>query len=138
MKNLLFALLTACAFLTPKDVSAQEKQDIHNYYVLANTLEQLRDISFAAQDLSQSDNMSYGEFKVIIRGHAVRELSKNDELEEILLKAEEIGIQLNICGFSLKKFGITTESIPENMQIIENGIALGFNLQKEGYHGITL
>ena len=51
MKNLLFALLTACAFLTPQDVSAQEKQDIHNYYVLANTLEQLRDISFAAQDL---------------------------------------------------------------------------------------
>ena len=80
------------------------------------------------------DGMSYGEFKVIICGQAVKEFSKNEELEEILLKAEE-KIQLIACGFSLKKFGISPESIPENMQVVENGIVLDSTI---GYHSITL
>ena len=138
MRKLLFTLFLIGGFIAPQQVSAQEQEDIHNYFVLTRKLEQLRAISFAAGDISEMDGMSYGEFKVIICGQAVREFSKNDELEEILLKAEENGIQLIACGFSLKKFGISPESIPENMQVVENGLVLGFNLQKEGYHSITL
>lgn len=138
MRKLLFTLFLIGGFIAPQQVSAQEKEDINNYFVLTRKLEQLRAISFAAGDLSEMDGKRYGEFKVVICGEAVREFSKNEELNEILLKAEETGIQLIACGFSLKKFGISLESIPENMQVVENGLVLGFNLQKEGYHSITL
>ena len=84
------------------------------------------------------DGMNYGEFKVIIFGQAAKEFSKNEELEEFLLKAEEKGIELIACGFSLRKFGISPESLPDNIKVAKNGIALGFNLQKEGYYSITL
>ncbi|MEC8459072.1 MAG: DsrE family protein [Bacteroidota bacterium] len=138
MRKLLFTLFLICGFIAPQQVSSQEKEDVHNYFVLTRKLEQLRAIYFTAGDLSEMDGMSYGEFKVIIFGQAVKEFSKNEELEEILLKAEEKGIELIVCGFSLKKFGISPESFPENIQVVKNGIALGFNLQKEGYHSITL
>ena len=138
MRKLLFTLFLIGGFIAPQQVSAQEKEDIHNYFILTKKLEHLRAISLAAGDLYEMDGMSYGEFKVVICGQAVREFSKKDELEEILLKAEEKGIQLIACGFSLKKFGISPESIPDNMQVVENGLVLGFNLQKEGYHSITL
>ena len=138
MRKLLFTLFLICGFIAPQQASAQEKEGVHNYFVLTSKLEQLREIYFAAGDLSDMDGMNYGEFKVIIFGQAAKEFSKNEELEEFLWKAEEKGIELIACGFSLRKFGISPESLPDNVQVAKNGIALGFNLQKEGYHSITL
>ena len=60
MRKLLFTLFLIGGFIAPQQVSAQEQEDIHNYFVLTRKLEQLRPISFAAGDLSEIDGMSYG------------------------------------------------------------------------------
>ena len=48
MRKLLFTLFLIGGFIAPQQVSAQEQEDIHNYFVLTRKLEQLRAISFAA------------------------------------------------------------------------------------------
>lgn len=137
MKKLLLALFVAAGFLAPQQLSAQSAET-QNYFVLNRNLAQLKAISLAAGDLAAADGENFGEFNVVICGKAVQDLAKPEVIDPILKLAQEKGVTLVACGFSLKKFKVDPASIPAEMKTVDNGILYGFNLQKEGYYSITL
>lgn len=137
MKKLLLALFVAVGFLAPQQLSAQSAET-QNYFVLNRNLAQLKAISLAAGDLAAADGENFGEFNVVICGKAVQDLAKPEVIDPIIKLAQEKGVTLVACGFSLKKFEVDPASIPAEMKTVDNGILYGFNLQKEGYYSITL
>lgn len=59
-------------------------------------------------------------------------------MKKFIRKAEEAGVHLVACGFSLNKFKIDTTKVPEEMKVVENGILYNFQLQKKGYNSLSL
>lgn len=137
MKKILFALALTLGLVTPNLASAQSAET-QNYFVLNRNLQQLKAISLAAGDLAEMDGENFGEFNVVICGKAVKDLVNPEIMDPIIKRAEENGVQLVACGFSLKKFGVDPAEIPAEMTKVDNGILYGFTLQKKGYMSITL
>ena len=137
MKKFLFAVALAFGLFAPQALSAQS-EGTQNYFVLNRNLQQLKAISWAAGDLAEMDGEQFGEFNVVICGKAVKDLVNPEIMDPIIKLAEEKGVQLVACGFSLKKFGVDPSAIPAQMTKVDNGILYGFSLQKKGYYSITL
>lgn len=137
MKKLLFTLALTLGLFAPQVLSAQS-EGTQNYFVLNRNLQQLKAISLAAGDLAEMEGEQFGEFNVVICGKAVQELTDPAIMEPIIKLAEEKGVQLVACGFSLKKFGVDPAALPSQMTKVDNGILYGFTLQKKGYYSITL
>ena len=137
MKRILFTLAVVAAFFAPQEVQAQS-EGVQNYFVLNRNLQQLKAISLAAGDLAVIDEENFGEFNVVICGKAVKDLVNPEIMDPIIALAQEKGVQLVACGFSLKKFGVDPAAIPAEMLKVDNGILYGFELQKKGYYSITL
>lgn len=53
-------------------------------------------------------------------------------------QAEEAGVKIVACGFSLNKFKVDRKDIPQEMEVVENGILYDFQLQKKGYYSLGL
>ena len=60
------------------------------------------------------------------------------EYNHVIKKAEEAGVHITACGFSLNKFKVDKKKIPKGIKIVENGILYNFQLQKKGYKSLSL
>lgn len=136
MKKTILAFALLLGTLLPNLSLAQDQSE--NYFVLNRNLGQLKAISLASQDLREMDGDSFGEFNVVICGKTVKELTDAEAMQPIVDLAEKCGVTLVACGFSLKKFEVDPKTIPSTMKVVDNGILYGFELQKKGYHSITL
>ncbi len=114
------------------------KKSQNNYFVLTRKVPQLKAIILAAQKLAVQDGKKFGEFRVVICGQAVKDLTDANKIDEFITLAQENHVQLYACGFSLNKFNVSEEEIPKQIQVVENGILYGFELQKSGFYSLTL
>ncbi|MFV8226103.1 sulfur reduction protein DsrE [Christiangramia aquimixticola] len=110
----------------------------NNYVVLTRKLPQLKPILLAAEELKMEDAHKFGEFHIVVCGQTVSELTNPEAMEEFMKQVTDIGVKMNACGFSLKKFKVNTEELPDGIKVVENGILHNLQLQKKGYISLEL
>ncbi|SEA38269.1 DsrE/DsrF-like family protein [Flavobacterium gillisiae] len=130
----IFTLLTACSSLVPKTEVVATK----NYVVLTKNIQQIKPIVLAAKALATEDGKNFGNFKVIICGKTVTDLTDKELITEYVEMAKKNNVTLIACGFSLKKFKVNADNIPKELEVVDNGILYNFQLQKSGYLSIEL
>ncbi|HSQ47765.1 MAG TPA: DsrE family protein [Lutibacter sp.] len=140
MKNII--LSTMALILVFSTFSAEAQNRMHhkkkNYVVLTKTIPQLQPIIMTAEALTIEDGRKFGDFQVIICGKTVTDLTDKEMMRKFMDKAEKAKVKIVICGFSLKQFGVDQKDIPQELEVVENGILHNFQLQKKGYLSIEL
>lgn len=140
MKNLfLSTMVLVLAFFNS---SAEAQNRMHhkknNYVVLTKTIPQLQPIILTAEALAEEDGRKFGDFQVIICGKTVTDLTDKEMMRKFIDKAEKANVKIVICGLSLKQFGVDQKDIPQELEVVDNGILHNFQLQKKGYLSIEL
>lgn len=130
---LMFALFSN-ANLQAQDVDSSK----NNYVVLTTKVPQLQPIILTVEALKAEEGDTFGDFKVIICGKDIGQITDPEKINEFILKAEKAGVQIIACGFSLNKFKVDKTKVPTGMDIVENGILYNFQLQKKGYKSLSL
>jgi intracellular sulfur oxidation DsrE/DsrF family protein len=139
MKKLFTGLLLLTIFsLTSCAAQTEVTNEKNNYVVLTRKIPQLKPILLAAEELKKEDAKSFGEFQVVVCGKTVSDLTDAEAMKEFTEKANNLGVRLNACGFSLKKFKVDPSKLPEEMHVVENGILYNLQLQKKGFISLEL
>lgn len=138
MKSIVLIFAVFLILFSVKTNAQNQNSDKNNYVVLTKKIDQLQPILITAEALKKEDGHHFGDFQVIVCGQTVTGLTNNEEMEKFTTRAEEAGVKLIACGFSLKKFGVDPENIPSAMEIVDNGILYNFQLQKKGYYSLGL
>ena len=140
MKNVTLFITTIFVLLV--GISQLQAQDINqkknNYLVLSKNIQQLRPLLLTANELAKEDGKKYGEFYVIICGKTVNDISDNPDFNKLLEKAKALDVKVFVCGISLSKFNISTETLPSYLEITPNGILFGFQLAKKDFITLTI
>ncbi|GAA4281034.1 DsrE family protein [Gaetbulibacter aestuarii] len=120
-------------------LQAQNKtQQKMNYVVLSKNMQQLNPILITADALAEADGMKYGKMEVVICGKTVQDIKDSPELSKLISEAQDLHVKINVCGLSLKKFGVDPNSLPSGLNVVDNGIFYSFQLQKKGYMSLTI
>lgn len=138
MKKYLLSSIVLLLSLIATPVNAQQQAEQQNYVILTKKLPQLQPIFLTAETLAQEDGANFGKFEVIICGQTVKELTDREKIQEYINKADKIGVELVVCGFSLNKFGVDRKAISPQLRTVENGILYNLQLQKKGYTSLSL
>lgn len=140
MKNII--LSTMVLVLAFFNATAEAQNRMHhkknNYVVLTKTIPQLQPIIMTAESLAQEDGKKFGDFQVIICGKTVTDLTDKEMMRNFIDKAKKANVKIVICGFSLKQFEVDQKDIPQELEVVDNGILHNFQLQKKGYLSIEL
>ena len=131
-------LLVLTLFSANKTQAQQINNDTNNYVVLTKKVPQLQPIILTAEALKAEDGTNFGDFKIIICGKNIGDITNPKKMKDIIEKAENTGVQLIACGFSLNKFKVDKTKVPKEIEVVENGILYNFQLQKKGYKSISL
>ncbi len=140
MKKLILGL-TILALTFTNSLNAQttkQEQHSHNYVVLTKKIPQLQPIFLTAEALAKEDGESFGDFQAIICGKTVEDLTNKEMMKNFIEKAEKAHVKIVVCGLSLKKFKVNKEDIPQELEVVDNGLLYNFQLQKKGYLSIEL
>ncbi len=139
MKTLFLSSLALIFILIANPVNAQDHaHQKNNYVVLTKKIEQLKPIILTAKSLQEEDGEHFGDFQAIVCGQDITLLKDKEKMKDFIIQAEEAGVKLIACGFSMKKFGVDAKDIPSEFEIVENGILYDFQLQKKGYYSLGL
>ena len=140
MKTILYSsILLMLTLFTGTNANAQQEHDSkHNYVVLTKKIPQLEPILITAENLKEEDGAHFGKFEVIICGKNIGDITESSKMENFISRAENLGVKLVACGFSMNKFKVDKKDIPKEMKIVENGILYNFQLQKIGYKSLSL
>ena len=140
MKTLFYSsILLILTLFTGTQANAQQQQDSkHNYVVLTKKVPQLQPILLTAERLKEEDGNQFGEFEIIICGKNIGDITDPAKIEKFISKAENLGVKLVACGFSMNKFKVDEKYVPKQMKIVDNGILYNFQLQQKGYYSLSL
>lgn len=140
MKNLFLSTMVLVLAFSTFSAEAQNRKHHkkNNYVVLTKTIPQLQPIIMTAESLAQEDGRKFGDFQVIICGKTVTNLTDKEMMRNFMDKAEKAHVKIVICGFSLKQFAVDQKDIPQELEVVDNGILHNFQLQKKGYLSIEL
>ncbi|PVW12346.1 DsrE family protein [Marixanthomonas spongiae] len=132
----LFLMLTLFGTLTTQ--AQQTNDNKNNYVVLTKKVPQLQPIILTAEALKLEEGDAFGEFKVVICGKGIGDITNTEKISGFIKKAKKAGVQIVACGFSLNKFNIDRANVPKEIKVVDNGILYNFQLQKKGYKSISL
>lgn len=88
----------------------------------------------------KASGKDYDAFEVVVCGKVVNELidKEHKQLPNMLKQAEELEVRFSVCGMSLDKFSISPEQLPEQFELVDNGLIRIFELQENCYYTIEL
>ena len=140
MKKIIFnSVLLVIAFMITSKISGQQtKISKFNYVVLTTNVEQLQPIILTAQALKSEQGSLFGDFQVIVCGKNIGDITDPQKMDLFLSKADEAGVTMVACGFSLTKFKVDKTKIHGKIVTVENGILHNFQLQNKGYKSLSL
>ncbi|MBL7472186.1 sulfur reduction protein DsrE [Robertkochia sediminum] len=138
MKTTLYTALTAILLLLSAATVNAQNDATYNYVVLTKKVPQLQPILITAEKLQEEDEAQYGEFHVVICGQGIGEITDPEKINKFIARANQLGVKLIACGFSLNKFKVDRAAVPKEMEIVENGILYNFQLQKKGFISLGL
>ncbi|MFD1095619.1 DsrE family protein [Salegentibacter chungangensis] len=140
MKTIILSSFAIILSLFSTQAQAQEKHETEkrNYIVLTRKIPQLKPIILTAKSLAEEDGHHFGDFQVVVCGKTVSGLQDKEKMAPYLEMAEEAGVHIKACGFSLKKFETDPDKLPKEIEVVKNGLLHNFRLQKKGYLSIEL
>ncbi len=138
MKTLIINSITIIFVLISLQTQAQSKSTTDNYVVLTKKVQQLKPIILSAQELQNENKNQFGEFAVIFCGKEIGDITDPEKIDPFIEMAKTANVRIVACGFSLSKFKVDKSKVPEENEIVENGILYNFQLQKKGYFSISL
>ncbi|EGV44956.2 sulfur reduction protein DsrE [Bizionia argentinensis JUB59] len=140
MKTYIFSsVLFIMTLFAHTDIQAQQVDSSkNNYVVLTKKIPQLQPIILTAQALKAEEGNDFGQFKVIICGRNIGDITNPEKMKNFIGEAEKAGVELIACGFSMNKFKVDKSKIPNKINTVENGILHNFQLQKQGYKSLSL
>lgn len=138
MKTLIINSIIIISLLLSIQTQAQNKEDLENYVVLTKKVQQLKPIILSAIELKNENEKQFGEFVVIICGKEIGDITDPEKINGFIKMAKDADVHIVACGFSLSKFKVEPSTVPEEIEIVENGILYNFQLQKKGYFSISL
>lgn len=140
MKTYIFSsILFIITFLGQTDIQAQHVDSSkNNYVILTKKIPQLQPIILTAQALKAEEGSDFGDFKVIICGQNIGDITNPDKMKNFIEEAEKAGVEIIACGFSMNKFKVDKTKIPKKVTSVENGILYNLQLQKKGYKSLSI
>lgn len=140
MKTILLNIIVLFSIFLTTPVNAQSPVDTdkNNYVVLTSKIPQLTPIFMTARDLAIDDGDKFGDFQVIICGKTIKQLHDKTKIQKYINEAKKAHVTINVCGFSMKKFEVEKNALPEGWKVVKNGILYDFKLQKKGYLNVAL
>ncbi|MCP9236538.1 hypothetical protein [Lewinella sp. JB7] len=144
-RSILVLLLFSLTICLGSPLAAQDttrltphQQEMNNYVVLTKKIPQLKPILLTAEHFRAEDGDTFGDFRVIICGQDITGITDHEQMAPFLTDAKRLGVTIVACGFSLKKLGVDPVDVPEQIEIVDNGIQYDFTLQKAGYYSLGL
>lgn len=110
----------------------QQKQQNTDFVILTSQFEQLEPIMMAAQDETRN-----GDFQIVLYGNEVKQVTSKEMIEYLEL-GEKYKARFLVCKMSLDRFKIDPDSIPKEIEVVENAFLYSFLLQKKGYKTLNL
>ncbi|MGD9558841.1 MAG: hypothetical protein AB7V25_17575 [Mangrovibacterium sp.] len=138
MNKIILIIIAAVIVAAGLPAQGQSAPQNRNYIVLAKQLAQLELIFLTAQELKEKDGVKTNDFQALICGKEVTELTDPQKMAPLIKRAEESGVQLVVCGFSLSMFKVDRRLIPDPIKIVDNGLLHAIELQQKGYISVSL
>ena len=128
MKRTIHLLLLLISF------SAISQQNIEpiNYTVLTPEIGQLKPVLLAAGELEAD-----GDFKIVLYGKNVPELL-TPETKKFIEQAEKLNVKISVCKMSLDMLRINPNTLPKEIEVVDNAFLYALQLQKKGYKILSL
>lgn len=130
-------LLFIAGFSTPLPAQ-KEGSEVQNYIVITKNTDQLKPLILSAKSLQEEDGSNFGKFEVVICGKDIGDITIPEKIDEHLKNGNKHGVDIIACGFSMKRFGVSPDEVPEGIRIVENGILYNLRLQKQGFKSLGL
>lgn len=136
---ILFVLGLAFTVSAQRTPCAEGNAGKKKYALLVRTTEHMgAALKTAAQ--MRGAGTSYDAFEVVVCGKVVQELTdtENKRISGMLKQAEDLNVIFSVCGMSLNQFSISPEQLPEQFEVVENGLIRIFKLKENCYYTIEL
>lgn len=117
---------------------ANEK-GLNKYALLVRTSQHMGAALKTAKQLNEAGK-DYEEFEVVVCGKVVKELAdkSNEVVSKMLTEAERLNVRFSVCGMSMEKFEVHQQALPEQLEVVDNGLIRIFELQENCFYTIEL
>lgn len=137
MKTLIVTLTLLILLVRAENVQAQSPEAIQKtehsipkkgkYALLVMKTQHLKAAVLTGQNFKNKSSET--DFQIIVCGEALKEISKDESLQKIVLQAiRENELKIVACGLSIKQLSIDQSKIPLEIPITENGLIYLFGL----------
>lgn len=110
----------------------------NNYLVLSKNIQQLKPILITANALAEEDPKMHGKFYILLCGKTVEDIPDNSEFKTLLKTINSEHTTVFVCGLSLQKFKVSLNNLPQEVEVVDNGILYAFQLKKQGFISLTI
>jgi len=130
MKNIksLIGIIIAL-FIGQSSLISQTADDPYNYLIITQKIEQLQPVALTSAALAEEDGERFGEFKVVLYGPEVVQLTDKKAMKPILKMARKSHLKLGVCAMALDKMGVDHKKIPKAFEIVDNAFLHYLQLQ---------
>src|SRR5690625_3077152 len=137
MKNIksLIGIIIAL-FIGQSSLISQTADDPYNYLIITQKIEQLQPVALTSAALAEEDGERFGEFKVVLYGPEVVQLTDKKAMKLILKMARKSYLKLTVCDITLDKMGVDHKKIPKTSEIVDN--AFLHYLQLQNYNQLSI
>src|SRR5690625_7435726 len=130
MKNIksLIGIIIAL-FIGQSSRSYQTADDTYKYQIITQKIEQLQPVALTSAALAEQDGERFGEFKDVLYGPEVVQLTDKKAMKPILKMTRKSHLKLGVCAMALDKMGVDHKKIPKAFEIVDNAFLHYLQLQ---------
>ena len=145
MKKIVFILALATSFnaqasQTNVDIT-QAEQDIQlkkkgKYAIMVQNKMMLMSSIVTGEEILK--NNPKANFEIVLIAGAVKDIAEDNDLKEMMQKANSVGIKFVSCEFAMNKLGVSKNQYSDFVQTTPNAFLYLFELQEKGFRQIIL
>lgn len=142
-KSIQLVIIVLFSLGLPLNMTAQsahcKDENVKKYALLVRNSEHMGAALKTASQMVESGT-HYEAFEVVICGKEVMKLAnkENKQLSGMLQQAQDLKVSFSVCGMSLNKFNISPEELPDQFEVVNNGLIRIFELQENCYYTLEL
>ncbi|WP_334125247.1 DsrE/DsrF/DrsH-like family protein [Empedobacter brevis] len=145
MKKIAFIAALAATFTLQAKERKSEISQIENsqplkkkgkYAIMVQTKMMLMSSIMTGQEILK--NNPKATFEIVMIASVVKDIAEEQDLKEIMIKANEAGIRFVSCEFAMNKLGVSKNQYLDFVQTTPNAFIYLFELQEKGFHQIIL
>lgn len=125
----IFALaIGALLFITIGARGQQNTEGRNNYVVITKKVQHFKPIALTSSALSAEDGKNFGEFKVVLYGPEVVQLTDRKKMKPIIKMARNSNLKLAVCGMALDRMNVDRNKVPKVFEIVDNAFLHSYQL----------